>query len=131
MTLGTYVYPVNVLCPAGTAIATPTTTKPALGDVWLDSVELRIPVGHRGLTGVYVANNNTAIVPYSSPPTYLIGDDERLTFDIGDEVATQLSIVTYNTDVFDHTFYFRFSGRPMSVQNAAASTLAPVTVVPI
>ena len=127
--LGTYVWPVNVTTPSGTAIASPITTTPKLGDIWIDSVELRIPVGHRGLTGIYVANSGTQLLPYSQTPSFLIGDDERLTFDFGVEVATGLQIVTYNTDIFVHTHYLRISGRPMVTQNLAAAPV--VQAVPI
>ena len=130
MALGTYVWPVNLTCPAGTPVDTPLVTQPALGDIWIDNIELRIPSGHNGLTGIYVANNNTAIITFGSPPTYLIGSDDLLTFDAGVECDTQLSIVTYNTDVFDHTFYLRISGRPMTLQGQSTGT--PVaTIVPI
>lgn len=131
MSLGSYVYPVNVTCPAGTAIATPLTTTPDLGDIWLDAIELRIPVGHHGLTGIYVANSGTAIMPYSSPPSFLVGDDERLSFDVGVEVDNLLQIVTYNTDIFNHTFYLRLSGQPMTLQQQGQTVAAPVAVVPV
>ena len=130
MGLGTYVYPVNVTVPAGTPTSVPVTTTPNLGWVWLDSVELRIPSGHCGLTGIHAANSGTQLFPYSETVSYLVGDDERLIFDIGQEFDTGLQIVTYNTDVFSHTFYLRFSGRPMAVVTATTPS-APATIVPV
>jgi hypothetical protein len=126
----TYVFPINVTCPIGVTAAAPQVTLPKFGDVWLDSCELRIPPGHHGTTGVYVANNGTQVLPWSDGITFLNGDNDLLTFDLGDEFDTGFQIVTYNTDAFPHTFYFRFSGRFMVDQLAIASPTVP-TVVPI
>lgn len=128
MTQGTYVYPCNTTCPPGTPIATPQVFLPKLPDIWIDSIDLRIPAGHRGLTGIYIANNGTAIMPYASPPSFIVGDDDHYQFDVGVEVATQFQIVTYNLDVFAHQFLLKVSGRPMVTTQTGLQT---ATVVPI
>jgi hypothetical protein len=128
--LGTYVWPVNVTVPLGTPIATPTTTSPNLGDIWIDSIEILIPRGHNGLTGIGIANAGTQLLPYSQTAAYLVGDGDRLTFDFGVEVANGLTIQTYNTDIFAHTFYLRIVGRPIILQNPATIPQA-IEVVPI
>jgi len=128
--LGTYVWPVNVTTPAGTPLAAPLTTRPGIGVIWIDSVELRIPIGHRGTTGIYIANSGSQLLPFSQTISWLVGDDERLVFDFGVQVDSGLQVVTYNTDLFDHTHYLRIQGRPMVLQNM--NVIAPPTpAIPI
>ncbi len=95
----------NITTPAGTATNTPLTTAVPLGDLTLVSAHLRIPSGHCGLTGWRIDYSGSTIVPYSNPPAYIIGDDDKLDFDVDYEVGNTLNIVTYNLDVYAHTHY--------------------------
>lgn len=129
MGLGTYVWPISVTTPPLTLPAAPLSTPPMIGDIWIDKVELQIPPGHNGLTGIYVANGSTAILPYSQVPQFLIATDELLEYDVGDQFGRSLAVVTYNTDVLPHTHYLRISGRYMvQVPNAVIPT---ADVIPI
>lgn len=106
--------PLTVTVPALTAIAAPTSVDPALGDVWLYGVELRIPTGHAGLTGIALTFNGVSLVPWAANVSYIVGDDERLDFDVNLETSSGLQVVTYNTDVLSHSFYLRFACVPVS-----------------
>lgn len=101
-----------------------------IGDIWIDSIEVQIPSGHNGLTGLYVADSGTPILPYSQTPVFLIATDRTLEYDVGNEFGATLTIVTYNQDVFPHTHYVRISGRYM-VNQASSTSDAPVDILPI
>lgn len=90
---------------AGTAQASPKTTTVNLGDLILISVHLQIPSGHCGLTGWRIDYSGVTIVPFNNPPTFIVGDDDHLDFDTDYEVGNALKIITYNTDIYDHTHY--------------------------
>lgn len=93
--------------PAGTAIAAPQTTAWNLGNVDVETLEVMIPRGHAGLTGVHVDYQGVALLPFSSPPTFLVANDETITVPIDLEIGAPLSLVAYNLDVFAHAFYWR------------------------
>lgn len=117
----------NVTTPAGGTIANPTTTNVVLGDLILVSIHLLIPAGHAGFTGWRVDYSGVTIVPYSNPSAWIIGDDDRQDFEVDYEVGNTLKIVTYNTDVYDHTHYATLKVTDLAEQPAGAVRLVPVT----
>lgn len=97
----------EVTTPAGTAELTPVTTDWPLQDAVLEELEIITPAGHNGLTGIRVLRSFQQIIPYANLH-YLVMNDERLVIPYRDQItASGLSIITYNTDVFDHTHYLR------------------------
>ncbi len=97
----------NVTVPLGTAVATPTTTAWNLGPVIVEELEVMIPRGHAGLTGVHVDYQGVALLPWGQPATFLIANDETISVPVDLEIGAPLSVVAYNVDSFDHTFYWR------------------------
>jgi hypothetical protein len=128
--LGTYVWPVSITTPPATPIASPVSTAPMIGSIWIDSIELQIPPGHNGLTGIYVENGAAPILPYSQSPSFLVATNQTLRFDVGDQFDSSLMIVTYNLDVFPHTHYLRISGRYM-VQIPQTADNSQTDIVPV
>ena len=133
MALGQYVYVWQALVPSQTPIYSPTAQQPQFGDIWVDSVEVKIPSGHRGLTGFNIQNSGGILIP--SPAgvgnsSYITGDDDLLEFELGVEVDQLLSIGLYNSDGLNHTFYFRFRGMPMNLYQANQAPTA-VSIVPV
>ncbi|MGH3571176.1 MAG: hypothetical protein ACRDUW_05005 [Pseudonocardiaceae bacterium] len=104
----------------------PQTTDPALGDVWMYKIELRIPSGHAGLTGIAITYAGVTIVPWSANLAWILGDNDYLTFDVNDEVGQSLRVVTYNDDVISHTHHLRFVCVPISqvIRPATTSVVA-------
>jgi len=98
---------VKVTVPLGTAQASPQTTSWSLGPVIVEQLEVMIPRGHSGLTGIHVDYQGVALMPFATPPTFLIASDETITVPVGLEIGAPLSVVTYNLDTFDHAFYLR------------------------
>lgn len=126
----TYVYPVTFTIPANVTAAVPHVVTPKLGNIWIDSIEIHVPPGNKGLSGIYVTNNGVAILPWATPPVWLQADAEVLRYDIDVEVDTLLQVFTYNTDVQAHLVQLRVIGRPMVVQNptTAATAITPIAV---
>lgn len=98
---------VNVTVAAGTAQAAPATTAWSLGNVVVETLEVMIPRGHAGLTGVHVDYQGVALLPWGQPATFLIANDETISVPVDLEIGAALSVVAYNLDSFDHTFYWR------------------------
>lgn len=98
----------DVLAPAGTAIASPleVLTPFIQGDVV--GIELVIPAGHNGLTGIRLAVAHAPVIPRTSG-AWLIGNNESIELDtIGYPSTGAWSAFVYNRDQFDHTFHVRY-----------------------
>lgn len=108
-----------------TAAANPLITPINLGDVLLHSVQLRIPSGHSGATGIAIRLPTVSIIPWGDLTTWVVGDDDRLDFEYGQEVGSGLMVATYNTGSFEHSHYLRFVNTPIS---AAIATPTLVTI---
>ena len=118
----------KVTTPAGTAQATPQTTTFNVGNVILERLEIMIPPGHSGLTGIHVDHQGMPLVPFGLPPAFLIASRETIGVDVGFEVGAALSVVTYNTDTFDHSHYLRaFVNVWLGGPSEAAPVLVPIT----
>lgn len=115
MTVTQRYQPVNLVIPALTLPSAPFTQTLDLGDCLLRRIDLRIPPGPSGLAGVYITQTGTQIWPWGVIGTYLIGDDEQFSTPIGTEIDQGIEFVAFNTDTFDHTFYFKFLYTPISL----------------
>jgi len=94
---------------AGTLQAAPATAAVALEDAWLEAVRIVVPDGHNGLTGLQVRWGGTAVIP-AGAGTFLVANDEVMDVPYRDVITTKgLALAGFNTDVFDHTFYLRWT----------------------
>lgn len=130
MTLAQRYIELDVTTPAGTAKAAAITTKTGIVNAVVNEIELLIPPGHQGLTGISVQWNGVGLVPFSQPPAFVVGDDYERAFTIGEQIGGGLVVVTYNTDtVFPHTHYLRFNVTPFSLSSSSTpSSVAPVPI---
>jgi hypothetical protein len=124
--LSVYYAEEDVTVPAGTAIATPQTTVVNLGDIWCYAISVRIPAGHCGFTGLAVIQAGSYLLPFGQTLKYLIGNDDKLDFDIGVEIPGNFTLQTYNTDVLAHTFYVRIAYQPMVTVNNPQPVIIPI-----
>jgi hypothetical protein len=116
-------WPLSVTVPAGTAAASPATTKWPIVQGHLKQVRVEIPTGHNGRTGIRLVYQGTEIVPWSLN-AWLIGNGQTFTIPWADEImATGLSAQAYNTDSTSHTFYLYAEVWP-TVAAAAAEAVA-------
>lgn len=102
-----YPYTKKVTTPAGTTQAVPLMTKWPLDEGTLLYLEVIIPSGHAGLTGLMVQNQGTQYVPWLGSD-WLVGDDRTVIVELDTPVAQSgLMIVTYNTGFYPHSHYLR------------------------
>ena len=114
-------YPLTLAIPAGTAAVAPVTQAITLEDASLVDVELVIPPGHSGLTGVRVRMSNQQVLPWGSG-SWIVADDYRRVFEVNSEIGRRtVSVQAYNTDIFPHTFDLRFHIRDLT-SNVDAGT---------
>lgn len=117
----------TVTVPASTAASAPVTQALPLGLADVLSVEIVIPDGHAGLTGLRFYYSGEQIIPRSG---WIIGNDHHLDWPLtryperGDWSAR-----AYNTDVFEHSFYLRFLLSDLGRDYAAPAPLQLVTPI--
>jgi hypothetical protein len=115
---------------AGTAIATPLTTAVTLQDSFVNRIKIRWPEGHNGRTGIYLAQQGSAIVPYGTSPTFIVANDDEEWFAVGEEVQGGLQAVTYNTGVYPHTHYLRIEYMPISQWQGEEAIVPNIQAIP-
>lgn len=113
-TVDPIVVPFTVTTPASTAIANPQFTAVDLPPGRLVSVELQIPPGHAGTTGFRLEVAQQQILPFSTAPTWILGDDYVHEFDMDFEVGTGVRCATYNIGNYPHTHYLRLGIRRLA-----------------
>lgn len=124
-----YISVQDIETPVDTLANTPQVTPVDLGWVIINSITLRIPPGHMGLTGWALTLNGTRVIPWQQPNTFIVGDDESVPTTLGLEVDGGLEIVTYNLDtVYPHTHYARINYTPIA---NADLTSAPMSIIPL
>ena len=99
--------------PTGNPSSAPITLVDSIGDVWVNSVNVRIPPGHCGQTGIQIQYAGVPIVPWNDPTTFIVEDDKDYNFDIDFEFDQSLTVILYNNGFYDHTFYVRWNVTPI------------------
>lgn len=99
----------SVTCPANTAQANAIETSLAFNPGIVREVEIVIPAGHAGVTGLALANAHQIIIP-ASGNVWIIGDDDVLRWPLDGYINSGAwSAFTYNTDFANpHSWYFRW-----------------------
>lgn len=123
---------VDVTVAANTAAAAATATNVDLGLVIVDHIEVLIPPGHAGLTGLRVTYDGATILPWTQDTRWLIGDDLERVFAVGLPVSHPLVVRAFNTDdTFPHTFYLDVAFRDQVDQLDGAGDAGNVDQVPV
>jgi hypothetical protein len=98
----------DVLVAAGTSKAAAVETDTSFLPGELVALEVDIPDGHAGLTGFMVLHAHGQVIPRTAG-AWIVGNDDHLNWDlIGYGNSGSFSVLAYNTDIFPHTFHFRF-----------------------
>lgn len=119
----------EVTVTAGTAKATPQVNTWNIARNYLNNLAVRVPNGHVGLTGIVVLYGGVAIFPWGQPPGYLVTNAETVDQDFEqEEISAAFTIQTYNTDIFDHTFYLRAD---VNYSPSGGREVGSVRVVPV
>lgn len=112
-----------VTVAAGVLPAAPSSTDVSFAPGYVVGVEIIIPDGHLGLTGIALAAAHTAILPHTVG-AFIVGNDEKIEWPLQHESnAGNWQALTYNSDVFPHTFQLRF----LVVEIARRSQTSAVT----
>jgi len=104
--------------PAGTTAAAPFTQDWPLGQVEAETIHVRVPPGHSGLTGIRITYDGVQILPWAPDPEWFIADNQEYEFALNFETSHPLRLVGFNTDIFAHTFYLRAKVRDLSLLGA-------------
>jgi hypothetical protein len=99
-----------------------------LGTVILDHLDIVIPAGHKGLTGLAIMYGDVAIIPYNYPTSLVVGDDEKVPVDVDFEVGNPLTVLMGNNDIYPHTWYLRayVSDIGVAVPDGTTTLLLPL-----
>ena len=109
MAIASRVLPFVVSVPANTPKASPTTTPTRLPIAQVVSVEIDIPAGHAGLTGIYLAVSGAPALPWGAG-NYFSGNGSTFSYElVGLPDSGDWSAVCYNTDTFAHAFTIRYA----------------------
>jgi len=126
-------YQQSVTVPPGTVIGSATSTPFLSDDGTLKGVNVTIPYGHNGLTGIRILYNNQQIMPWSNY-AWLVANGRTVEFPFDDYItAIGLVAIAYNLDVFAHTFYLEcvISDRPSTSQiysgSGSSTSVLPAT----
>lgn len=99
----------DVTVTAGTAKASAATTDVSFADGLVQRIELDVPPGHTGHTGIQILGAKGQLIPFTFG-TFLVADDHDFGWDLVGVIDTgSFQVKAYNTDIYDHTFYLRFS----------------------
>lgn len=123
------IYETSVTVPAGTLPTAPQVTSWVTEDNDVLDIEVEIPPGHNGLTGVRVMKGDVQLLPFGTN-TWLIANDYSRVFTVGEYLPTvDVKIQAYNQGSFSHTFYLRMTvvNHTVPVPAVPAGTGAPLT----
>jgi hypothetical protein len=103
------IYETQFTVPAGTPQSAPVKQAWVTEDNTIVDIELEVPPGHNGLTGIRVVKGDTALIPYN-PNAWIVANDYSRVFPVNDYIPTgDISVQGFNTGQYNHTFYLRMT----------------------
>jgi hypothetical protein len=111
--------------PAGTLLTAPQITPMTFDDGRVDTLEIVVPDGPSGLVGFQIRHSKQVIIPYDGV-TFIVTNDEVIRWPMETfPEAQKWDVVIYNTDVYQHTLYFRW----LITDVIAAPPLPPLVAI--
>lgn len=124
--MATRYYVNSITVPPGTLATAPQITTWQIEDAILARIELDIPNGHNGQTGIRVLRSQQQVIPWSNNQ-YLVANARLLSVDYGLELTeSKLVVHTINADVFAHTFYLRATITDLPLPTSSGSSAPPI-----
>lgn len=115
------------MCPAQTPIATPVEVSCSFNPGSVTSVEIVIPTGHKGTTGLQLALAHQQVVPFTAG-AWLIDDGARPVYELDEHPDSGAwSVFLYNLDNRSHQWQIRFKITEIR-RNAFRPAPAPLAV---
>jgi hypothetical protein len=106
-------YQTTFTVPPATLASNPATVAVQTEDALLVDIEVIIPDGHMGLTGIRVRQSGQQILPWANL-SWITGNRYERVFQVNTEIGSKsLSLQGFNTDFRNHTFYVRFHLRDL------------------
>ena len=122
------IYQTQITVPAGTLPTAPMSQAWVTEDNTIADIELEIPPGHNGFTGIRVIKGDTTILPYNMG-TWIIANDVSRIFPVNDYIPTgDMKIIAYNQGQYAHTFYLRMT---VSDYTQPSESVAGTPIVPV
>ena len=88
----TYVKWVKPECDANTAESSYTLTDTGIATVYLWHLEVRIPPGHAGITGIALFDSGSPVIPWATSGTpWIIGNDDLLEYPYNKELGASVT----------------------------------------
>lgn len=113
----------DVTVSASTAKTAPVEKALAFNQGTVERLDLTIPDGHAGLTGIRFNSAHQQVIPLTAS-SFIIGNDHVFTWDLhGFPDNGSWSVSMYNTDIYDHTFHIAFLVNELSTASAAPVAL--------
>ena len=98
----------DVTVTAGTTKAAPAETATTFDQGLVDRIEITIPDGHAGLTGIRLLQAHQPVIP-STSGSFIVGNDRTIGWDLHGYLDNgSWSVECYNTDQYDHAFHLAF-----------------------
>lgn len=98
----------DVTVSANTAKTSAVSTDISFNPGPVTEIEIIIPDGHVGLTGIQLAQAGQAIIPEDGS-TFIVGNDEVIRWPIDGFIDSgNWQAICYNTDIHNHSFHIRF-----------------------
>ena len=112
-----YVDNENPECVDNTPSSAPLSITVPISTVMLWRMEVRIPPGHAGLTGIALFDSGSPVIPWATSGTpWIIGNDDLLEYPYNKELGSSITLVYYNTStLYTHGWQVRFIYTPMSL----------------
>lgn len=90
-------------------------TDTGISTVFLWKMEVRIPPGHAGLTGIALVDSGSFVIPYDpGNEVWIIGDDDLLEYPYEKELGSNVQLATFNGGSYNHGWQVRLFYTPMS-----------------
>lgn len=112
-----YTLVVTPSCVDNTPATAPLTTAvPQLDQTYLWSMNVRVPPGHAGVTGIAFVNSSQFVIPYAQgSPEWITDDDAQLSFAYQNSLGVGSALYYYNTSTqYTHGWQIRFIYTPLS-----------------
>lgn len=118
----------KVTVAAGVAQAAPTSTDISFNPGEIVGIEIQVPDGHAGLTGLQIGSAHQPLIP-NTAGAFIIANNETIEWTMqGLPDTGNWQAFCFNTDRFPHSFYIRFL--VVELQRYAAQ-YAPVVSPPL
>lgn len=119
----------DVTVAARTAKAAPVETALQFNSGVVERLELTIPEGHAGLTGIRFNSAHQQIIPLNSG-LYIVGNGVEKAWDLhGYPDNGNWSVTCFNTDIYAHTFHIAFLVNENNTTSTGPVRLIPATVL--